>query len=92
MKFKLITKKTISNQEGQKFWKARKFRRRIQAVLIVLAILMLLMILRPSVIRKKHLKIYGGIQVRECRVSEMPKSGRISNSSQKERMDYLLIL
>jgi hypothetical protein len=47
------------NGKGQKPRETRKFRRRILAVLIVLAILMLLMILRPSVIRKKHFKIYG---------------------------------
>ncbi len=45
--------------KGQKPQKTRKFRRRILAVLIVLIILMVLMILRPSVIRKKHFKVYG---------------------------------
>jgi hypothetical protein len=83
MKFKIITKKTIPDEEGQKLWKARKSRRRILAVLIVLAILMLLVILRPSVIRKKHLKIYGGVHVWECRVSEMQKYGRVSNSFER---------
>jgi hypothetical protein len=59
MKFKLITKKTIPTEEGQKLWKARKSRRRILWILIVVIILMFLMILRPSVIRKKHLRTYG---------------------------------
>jgi len=59
MKFKIITKKTISHEAGQKLFQARKGRRRILAVLLVLIILMFLMILRPSVIRKKHLKNYG---------------------------------
>jgi len=67
--------------KGQKPQETRKFRP--LTVLIVLAILMLLMILRPSVIRKKHLRIYGGIQVWECRVSEMQKSGWVSNSSKR---------
>ena len=69
--------------KGQKPQETRKFRLRILAVLIVLIILMVLMILRPSVIRKKHLKVYGGIQVWECRVSEMQKSGWVSNSSER---------
>lgn len=59
MKFKLITKKTISNEEGQKIWQARKSRRRILWIILVVIILMFLMILRPSVIRKKHLRTYG---------------------------------
>ena len=79
--------------KGQKPQETRLFRRRILAVLIVLAILILLMILRPSVIRKKHFKIYGGIRVWECRVSEMQKSGLgIEFIQKKYRMDYLLIL
>ena len=59
MKFKILKKKTIANGEVQKIWNARQFIRRILTILIVVIILMLLMILRPSVIRKKHFKIYG---------------------------------
>jgi heme/copper-type cytochrome/quinol oxidase subunit 2 len=59
MKFKITTKKTISNGEAQKRWKARQSRRRILAIILVVIILMFLMILRPSVIRKKHLRSYG---------------------------------
>jgi len=70
--------------KGQKPQETRKFRLRILAVLIVLAILVLLMILRPSIIRKKHFKVYGGIQDWECRVSEMQKSGWVSNSSERD--------
>ena len=59
MKFKIITKKTISNEEGQKLFKARKFWLQILAILLVVIILVFLMILRPSVIRKKHFRSYG---------------------------------
>ena len=45
--------------KGQKPLKTRLFRPQMLAGLIVLIILMVLMILRPSVIRKKHVKIYG---------------------------------
>jgi hypothetical protein len=45
--------------KGQKPQGTRSIRPRILAVLIVLIILILLVILRPSILRKKHLKIYG---------------------------------
>jgi hypothetical protein len=59
MKFKIITKKTIDKGEAQQFWKARQSRKRILAIILVVIILLFLMILRPSVIRKKHLRTYG---------------------------------
>jgi hypothetical protein len=49
----------MARGKGQKPQKTRLCRPRILAVLIILVILMLLMILRPSIIRKKHFKVYG---------------------------------
>jgi hypothetical protein len=59
MKFKITTKKTIPDVEAQKAWKSRQSRKLTLAIILVVIILMFLMILRPSVIRKKHLRSYG---------------------------------
>jgi hypothetical protein len=59
MKFKIIIKKTISDEEDQRLWRARQSRRRILAIILIVIILMILMILRPSVMRKKHFRVYG---------------------------------
>jgi hypothetical protein len=59
MKFKITTKKTIPDVEAQKAWKARQSKKLILAIILIVIILMFLMILRPSVIRKKHLRSYG---------------------------------
>ena len=49
----------MNRRKGQNHQKTWLFRPRLLAILIILVILIILMVLRPSNIRKKHLRIYG---------------------------------